>query len=80
MIAEIKFKHLFSFRDETVLSFEADKSKDLEAYHVIELDKNVRLLKIAVVYGANASGKSNIIKICDFLKSFITYTPLNKAE
>ena len=80
MIAEIKFKNLFSFRDETVLSFEADKSKDMEAYHVIELDKNVRLLKIAVVYGANASGKSNIIKICDFLKSFITYTPLNKAE
>lgn len=50
MIAEIKFKNLFSFRDETVLSFEADKSKDMEAYHVIELDKNVRLLKIAVVY------------------------------
>lgn len=59
MIAEIKFKNLFSFRDETVLSFEADKSKDMGAYHVIELDKNVRLLKIAVVYGANASGKSN---------------------
>lgn len=41
---------------------------------------DVRLLKVAVIYGANTSGKSNIIKVCDFIKSFITYTPLNKAE
>ena len=84
MIAEIRFKNMFSFRDETVLSFVADRSKDMEAYHVVELSEDVRLLKVAVIYGANASGKSNIIKVCDlvcdFIKSFITYTPLNKAE
>lgn len=80
MIAEIKFKNMFSFRDEAILSFEADKSKDLESYHVVELAPDVRLLKLAVIYGANASGKSNIIKVCDFIKSFITNTPLNKAE
>ena len=80
MIAEIKFKNMFSFRDETVLSFEADKSKDLESYHVVELAPDVKLLKLAVIYGANASGKSNIIKVSDFIRSFITCTPLNKAE
>ena len=80
MIAEIKFKNMFSFRDETVLSFEEDKSKDLESYHVVELAPDVKLLKLAVIYGANASGKSNIIKVCDFIRSFITCTPLNKAE
>ncbi len=80
MIAEIKFKNMFSFRNEAILSFEADRSKDMESYHVVELAGDVRLLKVAVIYGANASGKSNIIKICDFIKSFIAYTPLNKAE
>lgn len=80
MIAEIKFKNMSSFRDETVFSFEADKNKDMASYHVMELAPDVRLLKIAIVYGANASGKSNIIKVCDFIKSFITHTPLNKAE
>lgn len=80
MIAEIKFKNMYSFKDETVLSFEADKSGDMESYHVVELAPDVRLLKVAIVYGANASGKSNIVKVCDFIKSFITYTPLNKAE
>ena len=49
MIAEIKFKNMFSFRDETVLSFEADKSKDLESYHVVELAPDVKLLKLAVI-------------------------------
>ena len=78
--SEIKFKNMFSFRNEAILSFEADRSKDMESYHVVELAGDVRLLKVAVIYGANASGKSNIIKICDFIKSFIAYTPLNKAE
>ena len=80
MIAEIRFKNMFSFRDEAILSFEADRSKDMESYHVVDFGAGVRLLKIAVIYGANASGKSNIIKVCDFIKSFITYTPLNKTE
>lgn len=62
MIAEIKFKNMFSFRDETVLSFEADKSKDLESYHVVELAPDVKLLKLAVIYGANASGKVILLR------------------
>ena len=37
MIAEIKFKNIFSFRDETLLSFEADKNKDMESYHVVNI-------------------------------------------
>jgi len=80
MIAEIKFKNLFSFRDEAVFSFEADNSKEMETYHVVEVVPGVRLLKLAVVYGANASGKSNFIKVCDFIKKFLTHTPSNKGE
>ncbi len=80
MIAEIKFKNLYSFRDEAVFSFEADKNKDMESYHVVEVMEGVRLLRLAVVYGANASGKSNFVKVCDFIKKFLTYTPSNKGE
>jgi hypothetical protein len=49
MIAEIRFKNMFSFRDEAILSFEADRSKDMESYHVVELEGDVRLLKVAVI-------------------------------
>ena len=80
MIAEIRFKNLFSFRDEAIFSFEADKKKDMESYHVVNLSPEIRLLKLAVVYGANASGKSNFIKVCDFIKKFLVRTPANKGE
>ena len=79
MIAEIRFKNMFSYKDESIISFEADKSKDMESYHVVELAEDVRLLKVAIVYGANASGKSNLIRICDFIKTFISYTPDRKS-
>lgn len=80
MIAEIKFKNLYSFRDEAVFSFEADKSKEMESYHVVEVIPGVRLLKFAIIYGANASGKSNVIKVCDFIKRFVTHKPVDKNE
>lgn len=80
MIAEIKFKNLFSFRDEAVFSFEADKSKEMESYHVVEVVPGVRLLKFAVIYGANASGKSNFLKVYYFLKNFVLHTPVSKNE
>lgn len=80
MIAEIRFRNLLSFRDEAIFSFEADNSKDMESYHVVELTPNIRLLKLAVVYGANASGKSNFIKVCNFIKKFLVRTPTNKGE
>lgn len=80
MIAEIKFKNLFSFRDEVVFSFEADKNKEMESYHVVEIVPGVRLLKFAIIYGANASGKSNFIKACYFLNNFVSYSRTNKNE
>lgn len=38
--------------------------------HIYE-DKNIKLLKIAAVYGANASGKSNLVKAMDFMKKTV---------
>ncbi|WP_455637598.1 AAA family ATPase [Parabacteroides sp.] len=80
MIADIKFKNLLSFKEETLFSFEANNEKEMEEYHVVEVIPGVRLLKLAVVYGANASGKSNFIKISDFFKHFIVRVPPHKKE
>ena len=38
--------------------------------HVFD-DGKVKLLKFAAVYGANASGKSNLVKAIDFMKSTV---------
>src|SRR6266700_4146460 len=34
----------------------------------------LRLLKSAAIFGANASGKSNLIKAIDFMRRFILYS------
>ncbi|NDV60039.1 hypothetical protein [Bacteroides sp. 519] len=60
MIAEITFKNFFSFKKETTLRFEADNDSALEEFHVVKIEPDVKLLKLGILYGANASGKSNV--------------------
>lgn len=36
-------------------------------------DTKIKLLKFAAVYGANASGKSNLVKALDFMKNTVVY-------
>lgn len=71
MIQEFKFKNFISFRDEVTLSFEATKDTTFEDYHIVEVSPGVRLLRFAMVYGANASGKSNLLYALDFLHDFV---------
>lgn len=80
MILELKIKNLLSFKDEAIFSFEATKDKSFEEYQVVEVAPNIRILKLAVVYGANASGKSNLIKAFNYIKHFWFETKDNKDE
>lgn len=69
MIQELKLRNFLSFRDEVTFSFEATKDTTGEAYQVVSIG-HVRLLRFAVVYGANASGKSNLLQAFKFLNKF----------
>ena len=75
MIQEIKIKNFRSFKDEVTFSFEASNDKFAEDSQVVQINENVRLLRFAVVYGYNASGKSNLLHAIDFLHYFWTYKP-----
>lgn len=70
MIQELRIKNFLSFKDEVVFSFEATKDTTFDEYHLIEVAPGMRLLRFAVVYGANASGKSNLLGAFDFLSDF----------
>ncbi|MTK53203.1 ATP-binding protein [Paludibacter sp.] len=61
MIQEFRVKNFMSIRDEQTLSFEATKDTTSLEYLTYEVKPNLRLLKMAVLYGANASGKTNIL-------------------
>lgn len=43
-------------------------------------DKKLALLKSSVIYGANASGKTNIIKALQTMKTIVISSAKNKEE
>lgn len=53
------------------LSFEATKDKTLEQYFCYNINEKVKVLKLAVLMGTNASGKSNILKAIDLLRRIV---------
>ena len=65
MILEIRLSNMFSFRDEVTLDLQAAKIQTKKAR---ELEGNLfsvdgeQMLKSVALFGANASGKSNVIK------------------
>ena len=70
MIQELKVKNFLSFKDEVRFSFEASNDKFAEDSQVVKINENTRLLRFAIVYGYNASGKSNLLKAFEFLSDF----------
>ena len=73
MIQELKFKNFLSFRDEAIFSFEPTKDEPIN--RVATMADGTKLLRFAVVFGANASGKSNFLEVLDFLRRFWTQVP-----
>ncbi len=80
MIQEFKIKNVLSFKDEVKFSFEASSDKFAEDSQVVKINENTRLLRFAVLYGYNASGKSNLLYAFDFLSRFWSYKPEGMDE
>lgn len=70
MLITLTSSNFRSFKDTTVFSMEATKLKNLKESNVFNVG-NIELLSSAVVFGANASGKSNFIKLFDKMKNII---------
>ena len=75
MIQEIKIKNFLSFKDEVNFSFVATNDKFAEESQVVTINENTRLLRFAIIYGYNASGKSNLLNVLDFLSYFWSFKP-----
>ena len=73
MFVEFRVKNFRSLRAEQVLSLVASKDKTLQDTHtmVTGLKAAPSLLHSAVVYGANASGKSNLIKALQYMRGVV---------
>ena len=71
MLIRYKVSNFLSFNKEQQISMIAGAMKKKEE-QLID-DGNLKLLKFSALYGANASGKSNLLKAIDFSKSIILH-------
>ncbi len=75
MLIEFSVGNYRSFKEQVTFSMVAanlvSKDKSLDTTNVFAIDRELKLLKSAAIYGANASGKSNLAKALGFMKWFM---------
>jgi len=70
MLTRFTIENFLSFKRKEVFSLIPGRGT-LKSHHKTKPIKGVSALKTAVVFGANASGKSNLIKAIDFGREFV---------
>jgi len=73
MIIQFTVGNFLSFKEKVTLSMVKSAKHELPE-NVIKINDDFELLKSAVVYGANASGKSNLIYALSFMRFFTIYS------
>ncbi|REC42974.1 AAA family ATPase [Chryseobacterium sp. 5_R23647] len=79
MIQEFSFKNYLSFKEKQTISFLATSERKLRDELTYEPKKGVKLLRMALIYGANASGKSNLLQAIQALW-ILMYSPNYKED
>ena len=80
MLVKVSVENFKSFDKREELSMVSSSKMQGNKDHKIKI-KQINLLKNAVVYGANASGKSNLFRVFDFIKATINDgLPVNSAN
>ncbi len=69
MLIQFRFKNFKSFRDDTILDLSATKITE-HSDRIISAG-NEKLLPVAAIFGANASGKSNVIEAFRYMKTYV---------
>ena len=78
MLIRFSFKNFKSFKNENCLDMEATTLKEHE-YNVAKIDSG-EYLKVSAIYGANASGKTNVLQAFDYMKKRILVSDDSKKN
>lgn len=78
MLVEFRFKNFRSFMDDNVFSLVAASDKTSLLKNTVETQNTTvpRLLKVAGIYGANASGKSNVVKAMAMMQFIVAQSAI----
>ncbi len=80
MIAEFNVENFFSIKSAQKISFEPSSDSFMSDEYLYEIKEGVRLLKVGIVYGANASGKTNILNAIEFFRMLVLRMPKDRNE
>lgn len=69
MLLQFNFKNFKSFKDDTILDLTATKISEFNN-HVISI-ANEKILPVAAIFGANASGKSNVQEAFRYMAMYV---------
>lgn len=75
MLIKFLFENFLSFKKTTIIDLEAASIRELpeNTYAVTNTSVPFKILKSAAIYGANASGKSNILKAFSFVRGLLLF-------
>lgn len=80
MIAEFTVENFYSIRSTQKISFEPSSDSFMSDEYTHEVKDGVRLLKVGIIYGANASGKSNVLGAIEFFKMLVLRVPKGRND
>ena len=72
MLSQFIFKNYKSYQDETILDMQAVSSQGF-MYSLLSDGYKQKFLPAAVIYGANAGGKSNVLSALKCLHSLVVF-------
>ena len=80
MIVNFSVENFFSIKSAQKISFEPTSDTFMSDEYSYEVKDGVRLLKIGIIYGANASGKTNILNAIEFFRMLVLRMPKDRNE
>ena len=73
-------QNFFSIKSPQKISFEPSSDTFMSDEYSYEVKDGVRLLKLGIIYGANASGKTNILNAVEFFRMLVLRMPKDRNE
>lgn len=71
MLVEFTVGNYLSFKEKAKLELTASIDTELINQNVFKVNNDLKLLRSAIIYGLNASGKSNLLDGMHFMKQFV---------
>jgi hypothetical protein len=80
MIQEFQVQNFYSIRERQSISFVPTNDETMRGQYVHVVAEGVELLKMGIVYGSNASGKTTLLQALSFFRNVMLNKPESKNE